>query len=96
MNSTESLASQWQYTAGQRHARANQLGNCTAGLVQATEAGIFRQCAQELETADLAARAPEVAVLLGQLGRGEWGSDQLETLATWLKAHGYDVPDVDA
>lgn len=58
-SNTGSLAARWQYEAGQLHARANQLGNCTAGLVKATEAGAIRQCAQQLEAAPLAERAPE-------------------------------------
>lgn len=95
-NTRESLAGGWQYSAGLRHARANRLGNCAAGLTAATEASILRQCAQELEAAPLAARAPEVTRLLDQLGQGEWGADQLGTLANWFEAHGYTVADVNA
>jgi hypothetical protein len=39
----------------------------------------------------LSVRAPEVAELVAQLPRGEWGADELGTLANWLTGHGYDI-----
>jgi hypothetical protein len=33
--------------------------------------------------------------LVADLGRGEWGADQLGTLANWLGEHGYDIGDED-
>lgn len=41
----------------------------------------------------LAVRAPEIAQLVALLPRGEWGSDELGTLANWLTALGYDTSD---
>lgn len=92
---TESLAGGWQYSAGLRHARANQLGNCPAGQVKAAEAGILRQCAQELEAAPLPARAPEIGRLVQALSLVPGGPDvageRMNLLTQWLDSHGYDL-----
>jgi hypothetical protein len=45
------LSAAWLTQSGKDLARANQLGNCTAGLVAATEAGMLRGCAQRLSAA---------------------------------------------
>ena len=45
------LSAAWLTQAGEFHARANRLGNCTAGLEAATEASIRRGCAQQLSAA---------------------------------------------
>lgn len=36
---------------------------------------------------------PDVGALLARLPRGEWGSDELATLANWLTEAGYDLGD---
>lgn len=54
------------------------------------------------DTGDMTAMAGELAGLAAalladldqfaaQLPRGDWGSDELGTLANWLTEHGYDV-----
>jgi hypothetical protein len=49
-----------------------------------------------LRTVPLAQRAPEVSALLASLDpSGEWGSDEIGTLANWLTDNGFDVPDPD-
>jgi hypothetical protein len=45
------LVAKWRNTAHQRHDRALELGPCSAGLAQATEAGVLWDCANELEQA---------------------------------------------
>lgn len=49
------LSEAWLTQSGKDLARANRLGNCTAGLVAATEAGMLRGCAQRLSAAVTAA-----------------------------------------
>jgi hypothetical protein len=49
-----------------------------------------------LRTVPLAQRAPEIMQLLAQLNpSGEWGADEIGTLANWLTDNGFDVPDPD-
>lgn len=59
------------------------------------------------DTGDMAEMADEAALYAGRLladldelaadlGRGEWGADQLGTLANWLGEHGYDTETEDA
>jgi hypothetical protein len=50
------LAARWDRLAGQRLAEANRLGPGTAGQVRATEAGMLRDCADELRQAIVAAQ----------------------------------------
>jgi hypothetical protein len=58
------------------------------------------------DTGDMTEMADEAAMYAGRLladldelvadlGRGEWGADQLGTLANWLGEHGYDIGDED-
>jgi hypothetical protein len=54
-----------------------------------------RRLAFSVVNAPLRERAPEVAELLTELGPGEWGADQLGTLANWLVRHGYRALDDD-
>lgn len=45
--------------------------------------------------APLQERAPEIAELVAQLPRGEWGADELMKLGNWLTSHGYDIAGSD-
>lgn len=52
------------------------------------------------EMADDAARLAgqlltDLDELVASLPRGEWGADELMTLANWLGEHGYDIGDED-
>ena len=58
------------------------------------------------DTGDMTEMADEAAMYAGRLladldelaaslPRGQWGSDELGTLANWLGEHGYDIGDED-
>lgn len=52
--------------------------------------GIVDQRA-DVSALPLAQRAPELAELVAMLPAGEWGADELGTLARWLHGLGYDM-----
>jgi hypothetical protein len=82
------------FTSGDLVAPGSALG-VDAGLAVLREAvASANECLDNL-TAYMAAASP-IAELVASLPRGEWGSDELGTLANWLGEHGYDIGDEDS
>jgi hypothetical protein len=74
----EGLAVKWRRHAERLHARANELGDCRAGLALAVEAGTWRQAADDLEVSML---VPPPSLL-----------DELAALASEWRREVRDIP----
>jgi hypothetical protein len=59
------LVTRWRERAGRLHKRANELGNCRAGLELATESAVWDGAADELEAAERKAQSRAEADLEG-------------------------------